>query len=184
LLDLSKIESGRAEWHESQVDVKEVISDSVAGMQQVFEEKGIRVDLRLPESAPRVPGDVDRIIQVMLNLLSNAVKFCEPGAGRIEIALSQGRDGLRVDVRDNGPGVSVEDQALIFDKFRQAGDTLTNKPQGTGLAAYAGISWSTTAQVRSKATGEGAAPAFTLPIEQARTSTLRPRRPEPDAKSG
>jgi Na+/proline symporter/nitrogen-specific signal transduction histidine kinase len=169
VLDLSKIESGRAEWHESQVDVKEVISDSVTGMEQVFEEKGIRVELQLPESAPRVPGDVDRIIQVMLNLLSNAVKFCEPGKGRIEIALSEGRDGLRIDVRDNGPGVSAEDQALIFDKFRQAGDTLTNKPHGTGLGLpisrhivehHGGKLW-----VES-APGGGACFSFTLPLKR------------------
>ena len=169
VLDLSKIESGRAEWHESQVDVKEVICDSVSGMEQVFEEKGIRVELRLPEAPPRVPGDVDRIIQVMLNLLSNAVKFCEPGQGRIEIALSEGRDGLRVDVRDNGPGVSAEDQALIFDKFRQAGDTLTAKPQGTGLGLpisrhivehHGGRLW-----VESKP-GGGACFSFTLPFRR------------------
>ncbi len=169
VLDLSKIESGRAEWHESQVDMKEVIADSVAGMDQVFEEKGIRVETRLPKSAPRVPGDVDRIIQVILNLLSNAVKFCEPGTGRIEIALSE-RDGcLRVDVRDNGPGVSEEEQAVIFDKFRQAGDTLTNKPQGTGLGLpisrhivehHGGRLW-----VESRA-GGGACFSFTLPLER------------------
>ena len=169
VLDLSKIESGRAEWHESQVDIKEVISDSVTGMEQVFEEKGIRVELLLPESAPRVPGDVDRIIQVMLNLLSNAVKFCEPGKGRIEIALSESGDGLRVDVRDNGPGVSAEEQALIFDKFRQAGDTLTNKPQGTGLGLpisrhivehHGGKLW-----VESRP-GGGACFSFTLPFQR------------------
>jgi signal transduction histidine kinase len=138
-------------------------------MGQVFEEKGIRVETRLPESAPRVPGDVDRIIQVILNLLSNAVKFCEPGSGRIEIALSE-RDGcLRVDVRDNGPGVSKEEQAVIFDKFRQAGDTLTNKPQGTGLGLpisrhivehHGGRLW-----VESRA-GGGACFSFTLPLER------------------
>ena len=169
VLDLSKIESGRAEWHESQVDMREVIADSVAGMGQVFEERGIRVETRLPESAPRVPGDVDRIIQVILNLLSNAVKFCQPGAGRIEIALSE-RDGyLRVDVQDNGPGVSMEEQAVIFDKFRQAGDTLTNKPQGTGLGLpisrhivehHGGRLW-----VESRP-GGGACFSFTLPFER------------------
>jgi signal transduction histidine kinase len=170
VLDLSKIESGKAEWHESQVDMKELISDSVAGMAQVFEEKGIRVELRLPESAPRVPGDLDRIIQVILNLLSNAVKFCEPGRGRIEIALSQAERHLRVDVRDNGPGVSAQDQALIFEKFRQSGDTLTNKPQGTGLGLpisrhivehHGGRLW-----VESGA-GSGACFSFTLPFERA-----------------
>ncbi|HEX9397539.1 MAG TPA: sensor histidine kinase [Burkholderiales bacterium] len=167
VLDLSKIESGRAEWHESQIDMKEVIADSVAGMGQVFEEREIQVETRLPEWAPRVPGDVDRIIQVILNLLSNAVKFCEPGRGRIEIALAQ-RDGcLRVDVRDNGPGVSAEEQAVIFDKFRQAGDTLTEKPQGTGLGLpisrhivehHGGKLW-----VESGA-GGGACFSFTLPL--------------------
>jgi hypothetical protein len=167
VLDLSKIESGRAEWHLTQVDMKEVITDSVTGMGQVFEEKGIRVELELPESAPRVPGDVDRIIQVMLNLLSNAAKFCEPGRGRIQIALSAGRDALRIDVRDNGPGISPEDQQIIFEKFRQAGDTLTNKPQGTGLGLpisrhiiehHGGKLW-----VES-APGGGACFSFTLPF--------------------
>jgi Na+/proline symporter/nitrogen-specific signal transduction histidine kinase len=169
VLDLSKIESGRAEWHESQVDMREVIGDSVAGMGQVFEEKGIRVEMRLPDSAPPVPGDVDRIIQVLLNLLSNAVKFCEPGRGRIEIGLTQVDGCLRVDVRDNGPGVSPEDQKAIFEKFRQAGDTLTNRPQGTGLGLpisrhivehHGGRLW-----VESRP-GAGACFSFTLPFQR------------------
>jgi hypothetical protein len=170
VLDLSKIESGRAEWHESQVDLKEVISDSVTGMGQVFEEKGIRVDVQLPASVPPVPGDIDRIIQVLLNLLSNAVKFCDPGRGRIGIALTEREHDLRVDVRDNGPGVSAEDQAVIFDKFRQAGDTLTNKPQGTGLGLpisrhiiehHGGRLWV------ENAAGGGACFSFTLPFRRA-----------------
>jgi Na+/proline symporter/signal transduction histidine kinase len=170
VLDLSKIESGQAEWHESQVDLKEVISDSVTGMGQVFEEKGIRVDVQLPASVPPVQGDIDRIIQVLLNLLSNAVKFCDPGRGRIGIALTEREHDLRVDVRDNGPGVSAEDQAVIFDKFRQAGDTLTNKPQGTGLGLpisrhiiehHGGRLW-----VESAA-GGGACFSFTLPFRRA-----------------
>ena len=168
MLDLSKIESGRADWHESQVDMKEVISDAVAGMAQVFEEKGIRVELKLADGLPRVTGDVDRIIQVLLNLLANAVKFCNAGSGRVDIGLS-GADGcLRIDVRDNGPGVSPEEQAVIFDKFRQAGDTLTNRPQGTGLGLpisrhivehHGGRLW-----VESEP-GHGACFSFTLPLE-------------------
>ena len=167
VLDLSKIESGRAEWHESQVDLKELVSDAVAGMGQVFEEKGIRVELSLPEAVPRVRGDLDRIIQVLLNLLSNAVKFCDGAAGRIEVALSEQSDCLRVDVADNGHGVSAADQAVIFEKFRQGGDALTNKPQGTGLGLpisrhivehHGGRLW-----VES-APGSGARFSFTLPL--------------------
>jgi Na+/proline symporter/nitrogen-specific signal transduction histidine kinase len=175
VLDLSKIESGKADWQESRVDMKEVITDTVTAMEQQFQERSIRVELRLPERVAAVSGDVDRIIQVMLNLLSNAVKFCDAGKGRIEIALSERSGWLRVDVHDNGPGVSTQDQVIIFDKFRQAGDTLTNKPQGTGLGLpicrhiiehHGGKLW-----VESRP-GEGACFSFTLPVERVDAGTL------------
>jgi Na+/proline symporter/nitrogen-specific signal transduction histidine kinase len=174
VLDLSKIESGKADWQDSSVDMKEVISDTLTAMEQQFQERNIKVEARVPEQVAKVTGDVDRIIQVMLNLLSNAVKFCDAGKGRMEIALSERNGWLRVDVRDNGPGISLQDQAIIFDKFRQAGDTLTNKPQGTGLGLHicrhivehhGGRLW-----VESRP-GEGACFSFTLPIERARAST-------------
>jgi Na+/proline symporter/signal transduction histidine kinase len=166
VLDLSKIESGKAEWHESAVDMREVVSDTVTGMSQVFEERDIRVNTSVPERVRPVRADVDRMIQVMLNLLSNAAKFCEPGRGQIEIAVSEQGGALRVDVRDNGPGIDPGDQKLIFDKFRQVGDTLTAKPHGSGLGLhisrqivehFGGRMW-----VES-APGRGACFSFTLP---------------------
>ena len=72
------------------------------------------------------------MIQVLINLLSNAMKFCDREQGRVGIALDgAGRRTCGSTVRDNGPGISAEDQHAIFDKFRQGGDTLTDKPQGT-----------------------------------------------------
>ena len=77
---------------------------------------------------------------------------------------------MRVAVQDNGPGLSSVEQAVIFDKFRQAGDNLTGKPQGTGLGLYisrhivehfGGRLW-----VESQP-GAGACFSFTLPVEQA-----------------
>ncbi|MDW8468506.1 MAG: sensor histidine kinase [Burkholderiales bacterium] len=136
VLDLAKIESGRADWHESDVDLREVVSDTLTAMGQVFQEKNIRVETRLPEAVPRVRADLDRLIQVMLNLLSNAVKFCHPTDGRIEVALAVEDAALRVEVCDNGPGVRPGDEKIIFDKFAQAGDALTGKPQGSGLGLY------------------------------------------------
>ncbi|MBW8907324.1 MAG: histidine kinase [Betaproteobacteria bacterium] len=166
VLDLSKIESGKAEWRESEVDMRTLIGDAVTGMSQVFEESRVKVELELPETVRPVRADVDRIIQVLLNLLANAVKFCEPGRGRIRVALRDEGGALRVEVRDNGPGIDVTDQELIFDKFRQAGDTLTAKPHGSGLGLhisrqivehFGGRMW-----VDSRR-GEGACFAFTLP---------------------
>ena len=166
VLDLAKIESGKADWVESGVDMKEVISDTLAAMGQLFKEKNIKVEARLPEKVSAVTADLDRMIQVMLNLLSNAMKFCDAANGWIEIALVE-RDGyLRVDVRDNGRGISPEDHAAIFSKFRQVGDTLTDKPHGSGLGLhisrqivehFGGRMW-----VESSL-GSGACFSFTLP---------------------
>jgi signal transduction histidine kinase len=105
-----------------------------------------------------------------MNLLSNAVKFCAPGRGRIDVALTQQGGDVRVDVRDNGPGIAEDVQTTIFEKFRQAGDTMTGKPQGTGLGLhisrqiidhFGGRLW-----VESRP-GEGACFSFTLPAEPA-----------------
>jgi Na+/proline symporter/signal transduction histidine kinase len=168
VLDLSKLESGRADWQDARLDMREVIADTVTGMSQVFEERAIRVAVSVPDRVAPIRGDVDRIIQVMLNLLSNAAKFCEAGRGRIEIALSESGGKLRVDVRDNGPGIEASDQKAIFDKFRQVGDTLTAKPYGSGLGLhisrrivehFGGRLW-----VESSP-GAGACFSFTLPHE-------------------
>jgi signal transduction histidine kinase len=126
----------------------------------------VQVSLKLAERVLPVTADVDRIIQVLLNLLSNAAKFCDPAKGRIEVALSQQGGTLRVDVRDNGPGVDPAYREVIFDKFRQAGDTLTAKPHGSGLGLhisrqivehFGGKMW-----VESAA-GKGACFSFILP---------------------
>jgi Na+/proline symporter/signal transduction histidine kinase len=170
VLDLAKIESGKADWAETRVDMKEVISDTLTAMDQLFKEKNIEVEARLPEKVSAVSVDLDRMIQVMLNLLSNAVKFCDGARGRIEIALSE-RDGrLRVEVCDNGCGISPADHEAIFTKFHQVGDTLTDKPQGSGLGLhisrqivehFGGRMW-----VESSL-GRGARFSFTLPTAAA-----------------
>jgi signal transduction histidine kinase len=136
VLDVARLESGRAEWHVSRVDMKEVISDTVAAMSQLFEERRIRVDVSVPEGVSPVNGDTDRLIQVLLNLLSNAMKFCDPRDGRIEISLTEAEDALRIDVRDNGCGIDEADQRIIFDKFRQGSDAPADTPQGSGLGLY------------------------------------------------
>lgn len=132
-LDLAKIESGKADWSGTELNLKEVIEQSIAATSQLFNEKGARVDLDLPDGLPMIQADRDRLIQVMLNLLSNAVKFLAQDCGRVQVTLRALPDALEVSVADNGPGIRTEDQQVIFEKFRQVGDTMTDKPAGTGL---------------------------------------------------
>ncbi|RJG00729.1 sensor histidine kinase [Noviherbaspirillum sedimenti] len=168
VLDLAKIEAGRAEWHAETLDLREVIDAAVKSTSRLFEEKNIHLTLDLPHQTSPVLADRDRLMQVMLNLLSNAAKFCDPVDGRIGVSL-QAQDGqLRVAVRDNGAGVRPQDREIIFEKFRQGGDTLTGKPQGTGLGLpisrriishFGGKLW------LEDAPGGGARFVFTLPAQ-------------------
>jgi len=166
VLDLAKIESDKADWVESAVDMKEVVSDTLAAMGQLFKEKNIEVDVLLPERLPSVTADLDRMIQVMLNLLSNAAKFCDGANGRIEITLTESEGCVRIDVGDNGRGIDPGDHEAIFSKFHQVGDALTDRPQGTGLGLhisrrivehFGGRMWVETTP------GSGARFSFTLP---------------------
>ncbi len=167
VLDLAKIESGAAEWHASEIDMREVLEDSVTAVSQLFKERKIELTVELPQKLPGIVADRDRLMQVMLNLLSNAAKFSERTPGRVVVSLAQQSGFLRVEVSDNGIGISAADQEVIFEKFRQVGDVLTGKPQGSGLGLhisrrivehFGGRMWVTSRP------GEGACFAFTLPI--------------------
>ena len=166
VLDMAKIESGHAEWHSDEVSLAEVVEQAAASTSQLFKDKGVALELRLPGSIPVLLADRDRLMQVMLNLLSNAVKFVAPGDGRVSVSLVAAPDGLRVDVCDNGPGLTPEEQGIVFEKFRQGGNTMTDKPQGTGLGLpisrqiiehYGGRLWV------DSAAGAGATFSFLLP---------------------
>ncbi|WP_372659668.1 ATP-binding protein, partial [Hydrogenophaga sp.] len=132
VLDLAKIEAGHAEWHEADVDMRELLVQAVATMRETYRERGVALQCQLPEAVRAVRGDADRITQVVLNLLSNAVKFAPQGTGEVALRLQQERDGIQVEVQDNGPGVAPELQELVFERFRQIGGE-AYRAGGTGL---------------------------------------------------
>ncbi|MGE5477108.1 MAG: ATP-binding protein [Bacteroidales bacterium] len=132
VLDVAKIESGRMQWTWAEADPAGVIADAIAATHALFEEKGVALETALARLPPLLT-DRDKLMQVVVNLLSNAVKFVDPGKGRVSVALDGVPGGLRVTVADNGPGIPHWARDKVFDKFQQVGDTLTAKPQGTGL---------------------------------------------------
>ncbi len=167
ILDMAKLESGRAEWMTGEVNLADVVRESAGSVEQLFRGKGVTLDLSIPEAVPVVIADRDRLTQVMINLLSNAVKFVPAGEGRVGVSLSVLRDAARVEVADNGPGLRREELEVIFEKFRQGGNTLTDKPQGTGLGLpisrqiveyFGGRLWA------ESEPGQGARFIFTIPL--------------------
>ncbi len=167
VLDLAKLESGLADWQSAELDINEIVAEAVGATSQIFKARGVSLDTRPAPWVRSVMADRDRLMQVMLNLLSNAVKFCAEGTGRVEVRIGEVDGMVRVEVLDNGVGIDRAHQALIFEKFRQVGDTLTEKPAGTGLGLaicrriidHFGGRLGVESEI-----GRGAAFTFTLPV--------------------
>ncbi|WP_020559136.1 sensor histidine kinase [Thiofilum flexile] len=130
VLDMAKIEGGHAEWHTTDVDMKAIINQAATSMSASFKEKGVLLQLAMPDTVMILKADADRLLQVMLNLLSNALKFVPAQTGLVTVTLSDDPTGITVAVQDNGMGIAPEQQALVFEKFRQVN---VGTQQGTGL---------------------------------------------------
>ena len=132
VLDTSRIEAGTFSFRFGEVDVGQLVRDSVAAAQLGQDE--VRVLAEVREPLPQVRGDADRLRQVLMNLIDNAVKY-SPEGGDVEVR-AYGEDGLvRVDVRDRGPGIARDDQRLIFEKFGRVSSGGLARP-GTGLGLF------------------------------------------------
>jgi signal transduction histidine kinase len=169
VLDLARIEAGRFDWRIGAVDLRSVVEDASAAVGRLFADKKVALTTDLPPILPFVRADRDQLMQVVINLLSNAVKFCPPGSGRVAIAADIVGDVAELCITDNGPGIAAEHHRVIFEKFRQAGSTLTGKPAGSGLGLpiskriiehFGGRIW-----VESSS-GHGATFAFTVPLAE------------------
>ncbi|MGI9211782.1 MAG: ATP-binding protein [Methylococcaceae bacterium] len=131
VLDLAKMEAGRMDWNFKKLAIEEIIDRAMSATSSLFADKPVEFVKEIAAELPLVDLDRDRLIQVVINLVSNAVKFTEKG--QVTCRAISSVDELIVSVTDTGCGIKPEDQALVFEKFKQVGDTLTDKPKGTGL---------------------------------------------------
>jgi CheY-like chemotaxis protein len=129
ILDLSKIEAGRAEVVREHVDVAELADECMASVKEIL--KGKEVTLNADISTKHVFTDPLKLRQVMLNLLSNAAKFTD--AGEIVITTTAQGSTLVMTVEDTGVGIPDEQLPFIFDKFRQVDGSSRRRVGGTGL---------------------------------------------------
>jgi len=134
LLDIAKIETGRLDLQFAPVDVRGLVEEVAAMMEPAATAAGTRLLVDCSVPVPPVRTDARRARQVLLNLLSNAIKFT--GRGRVELVAAPNRGGpvewAEIMVRDNGPGMTVDEQQLAFEEFWRGG---SDQPGvGLGLA--------------------------------------------------
>jgi signal transduction histidine kinase/CheY-like chemotaxis protein/ligand-binding sensor domain-containing protein len=131
VLDLAKIEAGKMEWNIDPVFIPDIVERAIAATSSLFEQKNLKLETKIEGGLPEITGDRDKLIQVVVNLLSNAVKFTNQGT--VTCSVFQKADGIVVGITDTGIGIAPEDHDKVFEQFKQVGDTLTDKPKGTGL---------------------------------------------------
>ena len=165
ILDLSKVEAGRMELELATFDLPLAIENARTFVRERATKHSIKLDVTVDERLGDFFGDERKIKQILLNLLSNAVKFT-PEKGRIGINARQAEGSVEISVSDTGIGISTEDQAKIFEEFRQVGGDYAHKKEGTGLGLtlakkfvelHGGRIW-----VQSEV-GKGSTFSFTLP---------------------
>lgn len=132
MLDLDKLESGTLPLDIRQLDVRDVLQQAIEVNEGYAARHGVQLSLELPADRTMVDADEHRLAQVMANLISNAVKY-SPEHGRVEVFSERAADGVRIFVRDHGPGVPDAFRSRIFGRFAQADNSDSRARGGTGL---------------------------------------------------
>ncbi|HEY2007167.1 MAG TPA: HAMP domain-containing sensor histidine kinase, partial [Solirubrobacteraceae bacterium] len=128
LLDMARVEAGQLRLEGAPIDPAAVVRGCAAALQTTAAQREVRLEVDAPGS-DLVMLDPTRLRQVVLNFVSNAIKF-SPHAGTVAIRLRHQGGGVRVEVSDAGPGLSMRDQARVFEEFFQVAG---RERSGTGL---------------------------------------------------
>jgi signal transduction histidine kinase/HAMP domain-containing protein len=118
MLAIQRLDAGTTFLHLTDVDIREVFKKIVTDFQPMAELQGHTLEVRLPDKLKPIQADAEKVGLILSNLVSNAIKFT-PEGGRIELAAQDFIKGVLVSVRDNGVGITPEDQRRIFERFYQ-----------------------------------------------------------------
>jgi len=132
ILDLSKIEAGRMDLEVSSFHLPTALSNAMTLIRERAQRHSIDLHLDVDERLGEFQADERKFKQIMLNLLSNAVKFT-PDGGRVDVCATKDTDKIEIAVKDTGIGIAPEDQAVVFEEFKQVGRDQMRKAEGTGL---------------------------------------------------
>ncbi|MEO0458318.1 MAG: ATP-binding protein, partial [Cyanobacteria bacterium P01_A01_bin.114] len=171
VLDIAKIEAGKVEWNMQPITVAHIIERAIAATSVLAQNNSLDISCEVEPDLPAIVGDRDRLIQVIINLLSNAIKFTDQG--KVTCCAQRRADDIIISVIDTGIGLAADDLDKVFEKFKQVGEVMTDKPKGTGLGLpickqivehHGGRIWA------ESSPGQGSTFSFSLPLSASVTA--------------
>ncbi len=170
LLDIARIDQGRARLNLAPVSLQDVIDDVIKHLHGRIEDQSrpMNVRVEMPDALPPVIADHDRLTQIVTNLVDNAFQYT-PAGGNIALSVSMHGDMVQIDVADTGIGIAPENLERVFERFYRGEDPLVMETPGTGLGLaivqnlvemHGGKIW-----VESEL-GKGTTFSFTLPLRR------------------
>ncbi len=170
-LDVSRIEAARLKFNFKKVNIPQIIEEVIEGMKHYMPEKEISLITRISKTKakkmPMIETDPGRVSQILRNLISNAIKFTEK-KGKVEVNVKSEKNHLLFSIKDEGVGISAQDQTKLFEPFFQAEQTIYREQGGVGLglAICRGIVLSQKGNIWVESQpGQGSTFYFTLPLK-------------------
>jgi signal transduction histidine kinase len=169
ILDLSKIEAGHMELDLATFHLPSAVDNALTLIRERAGRHSIALSSFIDPTLGEVEADERKVKQILLNLLSNAVKFT-PEGGKVDVIAKRIDDVAEIAVRDTGVGIAPEDQAAVFEEFKQVGTDYTRKAEGTGLGLaltkkFVELHGGTISLESTP--GQGSTFSFTLPLRAA-----------------
>lgn len=169
LQELSRIEASADPLKFERIDLSHLIHTITQRLHSQFEEKGVNLEVIIPESLARVHADEDRINQVLVNLVGNALQYT-PSGGEVRVSASRSGHEVQVSVEDTGIGISAEHLPHLFTRFYRVDKSRSRAGGGSGIGltiarhlveAHGGRIWA-----ESGGVGQGSRFCFTLPVDE------------------
>lgn len=164
LLDLSVLENGQVQLYPRREVMRDVLDRAIAATSSVIDQEKMHIHRNRSDEGGALYTDTDRLAQVFINLISNAAKYCDAKDKRLAIRVRQRGGRLQVDFVDNGSGVPLESQSMIFEKFSRLSDQAAAGGAGLGLAICREIMDKLDGSITYLPGQSGAAFRVTLPI--------------------
>jgi two-component system phosphate regulon sensor histidine kinase PhoR len=131
LLDLSRLDAGQYRLEVAPVTVRSVTEQSLSAVETPAQKRGVTVEVSVPETLS-VKADAKALDQILVNLIDNAVKYTKP-EGHVWVEAKELGDKVRIEVRDDGPGIADKHRERVFERFYRADPSRSRDAGGTGL---------------------------------------------------